>query len=258
MLARYAIMKDGQATDEKAGMHMDISLFMTPLETRPALLAGAAAVVIDALRMTSTSATAFANGCAALYAVREVEEARALRASVPDALLGGERHGVLIEGFDLDNSPLSFSRARVAGRRLIMTTTNGTWAITGVAAARRVLLGAFVNASAVARALLDEQSVVIQCAGTDDRLSLEDVLAGGAIVERLLALGARAHLDDAAQAALTLWRAQGADLHAALRDTHHYNVMLRGGQRADLDFCLRTDVLDAVPVRGADGWFAAQ
>lgn len=228
---------------------------MTPLETRPALLCGAAAVVIDALRMTSTAVTAFENGCAGMLAVREVEEARALRAADPSLLLGGERGGVLIEGFDLDNSPRSFLRERVGGRRLVMTTTNGTWAITGVLGARRVLLGAFLNAQAVARALLPEGRVVVQCAGTDDRLSLEDVLAGGAIVSRLLALGARAELDDAAQAALTLYRACGGDLDASLRGTHHYGVMLRGGQRADIDFCLREDVFSSVPERGADGFF---
>lgn len=228
---------------------------MTPLETRGALLAGAAAVVIDALRMTSTAVTAFENGCAGMLAVREVEEARALRAADPSLLLGGERGGVLIAGFDLDNSPRSFTAQRVGGRRVAMTTTNGTWAITGVAPARRVLLGAFLNAQAVARALLGEEAAVIQCAGTDDRLSLEDVLAGGAILSRLLSLGARAELDDAAQAALALYRACGGDLDAALRGTHHYGVMLRGGQRADIDFCLREDVFSSVPERGSDGFF---
>ena len=236
---------------------MQISLFMTPLETRPALLEDAAAVVIDALRMTSTSITAFANGGGRIRAVREVEEARALARQWPGALLGGERRGVLIEGFDLDNSPLSFTKERVVGRDIVMTTSNGTWAIAAVQGARRVLLGAFLNAGAVARALAGEARAVIQCAGTDDRLSLEDVLAGGAIIERLLAMGLEPELDDASRAALTLYRACEGDLDGALASTRHYNVVLRGGQRADIDFCLREDATDVVPERGADGWFRA-
>ena len=93
---------------------MKISLYMTPSCVLEDSLANAAVIVIDALRMTSTAATAFENGCTALCAVKTVEEALVLRKDA-GVLLGGERGGRLIPGFDLDNSPLNFTAQAVAG-----------------------------------------------------------------------------------------------------------------------------------------------
>lgn len=234
---------------------MTIAVYGTPAMLGDGRLADAAAVVIDALRMTSVAATAVASGCAGLLAMGDVEAARAVAAR-EGALLGGERNALPIEGFDLSNSPLDYTPSRVGGRRLVMTTSNGTRAILAVAGARRVLLGAFVNASAVADALAGEARVAIVCAGTLGAFTLEDALAAGAIIERLAARGETLALDDMALAARMLYRGARADLHAALAATAHYGRLARLGLRDDLAYCLSEDIVTAVPAQGADGWFA--
>ena len=163
---------------------MKVSVMATPLNILPGALDGAAAIVIDALRMTSVAATALSNGCAGVLACAEVDSARQA-ASETGALLGGERNAVLIPGFDFSNSPLEYTAEKVAGRNLVMGTSNGTKAIAAASGAKRVLLAAFVNAKAAAEAVRGEEKTVIICAGTLGAFTLEDALAAGA-PERLL------------------------------------------------------------------------
>ena len=104
---------------------MKIRCFATPNDLLPGDLDGAAAIVIDTLRMTSVAAAAMSNGCAGLLACATVEAARKA-AKARDALLGGERNALRIDGFDFSNSPLEYTREAIGGKRLVMTTTNGT------------------------------------------------------------------------------------------------------------------------------------
>ncbi len=233
---------------------MHIRVYATPGCIRPGDLCGATAVVIDALRMTSVAAAAVANGCAGLCTAVDIDEAREL-ASRHGALLGGERNALQIDGFDFSNSPSAYTRGRVGGRRLVMTTTNGTRAIDAAGAAEKLLLGAFVNARAVAESARGAENVALVCAGTHGLFSLEDALAAGAIIDRLRRIGVSFQPDDMAIATRTLYATAGGDLHTALRETTHYNRLVGLGLKDDLDFCLREDTVDAVPERGADGWF---
>lgn len=118
-----------------------------------------------------------------------------------------------------------------------------------------MLLGAFVNASAAARAVDGEAGVGIVCAGTLGAFTLEDALAAGAIIERLCQKTRAVRLDDMALAAHRLYRGARGDLAAALAETEHYGRLTRLGLEADLVYCLREDILGAVPERQADGWF---
>jgi hypothetical protein len=134
-----------------AGLARLIDVYLLPtLVERPQELAGKAVVVIDVLRATTTIIHALAAGAAEVTVCQEVDEALRLAASRPQrAVLGGERGGLPIAGFDLGNSPTAYSRERVAGREVIFTTTNGTRAMARCSAARRILIGAFVNFSAM-------------------------------------------------------------------------------------------------------------
>lgn len=234
---------------------MKVSVLATPANLLPGALDGAAAIVIDALRMTSVAATAMEHGCAALLACAEVEEAKAAAAEA-GALLGGERNALLIPGFDFSNSPLEYTAERIAGRRLVMSTSNGTRAIAAASGAKRVLLGAFVNAEAAARAVQGEERVAIICAGTLGAFTLEDALAAGAILERLERMGAPLERDDMAFAACTLYEAARRDLLTALADTKHFRRLRSLGLEADLRYCLTEDTIESVPEKRADGWFA--
>lgn len=146
-------------------------------------------MVVDVLRATTTMTAALAAGAEGVVPCLEVETAREvaarMRAAGRPVLLGGERGGVRIEGFDLGNSPAECTPQRVAGRTLVFTTTNGTRALEACQAADRVLLAAFVNREAVVQALQSAAHVHVVCAGTQGRITREDTLLAGALVDAL-------------------------------------------------------------------------
>jgi len=242
-------------------------------------VAGGIAVVIDVLRASTTIITALAHGAAGVRPVLAIDVARALAAvGGPGSkiLLGGERGGLRIDGFDLGNSPLEYSRARVAGRRIVMTTTNGTAALDASTAAAEVLIGAIVNRAAVAaraRSLAVEHGtsdIHLVCAGTDGHVTEEDLLTAGAILDAASRLpGASGDsLDASATAALETFRgvlSAAADAGAASAITAAFATSRGGrnlielGMQADLSAAAAIDGLTVVPRldRGTGGAAAA-
>lgn len=233
---------------------MEIQVFFTP-QSIMGDLSDTVVVVIDALRMTSVAAYAIANGCVALKPMADVEEA-ILVARDHHALLGGERNALRIPGFDFSNSPHEYTREAIGGRRLVMTTTNGTQAILAVSAAKRVLLGSFINADAVAELLKKVDRLAIVCAGTNGAFTLEDAVAAGCIVDRLIYRGSDVLLADDALAAHLLYQGTRGMLNDMLAKISHGKHLVQLGFAEDLFFCLQEDILCAVPERGRDGWFA--
>lgn len=150
----------------------------------PELMAGATAVVIDVLRATTTMIYALAAGAREIRPCLSVERARELAASYPPgaALLGGERQGRQIEGFQLGNSPSEYRKNVVRDKSIVFTTTNGTRALDHARCARTIFLAGFVNAHAVVLRLLREPGDVhVICAGTDRQVTREDALLAGLI-----------------------------------------------------------------------------
>ena len=164
-----------------------LNVYDLPRLVEPEALAGGTAVVIDVLRSTTTIAYALAAGAKEVIACREVSDALALAAHLPaeQAILGGERHGVRIDGFALGNSPEEYTPERVRGKTVLLTTTNGTRAMDHARLAEEVWVAALVNASAMVKRLLGREHVHILCAGTDGRPSEDDILMAGLLVERL-------------------------------------------------------------------------
>src|SRR5262245_18694621 len=163
-----------------------LDVYLLPDLAEPAALAGKTVVVIDVLRATTTIIRALAAGAREVVPCLEVEEARRISSELGSAaILGGERGGVPIPGFDLGNSPAEYTRERVGGKTVVFTTTNGTRAMQRCKLAGRVLLGAFVNFSAICRELSGTDEIAIVCAGTDGHVTREDTLLAGAIVDDL-------------------------------------------------------------------------
>jgi 2-phosphosulfolactate phosphatase len=178
------------------------------------------AVVIDVLRATTTMVYALAAGCACVRPCATVEEAVGLAASLDgeNVLLGGERSGKPLPGFDLGNSPGEYTAARCRGATVVMTTTNGTRALLHAAGARRVLPAAFVNYGAACEQLRREGGpVCVVCAGEGGLPALEDALLAGALVDFLAGQGA-VRLDDGARLAWDSYRQRRGDLAGALRE----------------------------------------
>jgi len=209
---------------------------------------GAAVVMIDVFRASTTIAAALAGGARFVLPVTDVEQAVKLAEPYTEneVLLGGERECERIEGFQLGNSPREYTREVVAGKVVILTTTNGTQALAAAKDADTVLIGSFVNFSAVADAIAGREAVTILCAGNNGRLSLEDYACAGGLVNQL-AKG-QSRLDDAALAARAAYRSLRTDLARVLTSTEHALRLAGLGFRTDLDFALKVDSLPVVPV----------
>jgi 2-phosphosulfolactate phosphatase len=185
-----------------------VRIYPLPANIEPGDLAGGVAVVIDVLRASTTIIVALANGVARVIPCGLVDTARSLAAEdeTGNTLTGGERGGVKIEGFDLDNSPASYTRERVAGRSIAFTTTNGTAALLRTQEAARVLIGALVNRQAIVDALRAEgRPIHLVCAGTDGCVTSEDLLGAGAIAADLASLGNLEFADYATEKAAGYW-----------------------------------------------------
>lgn len=219
-------------------------------------LAGSTVVVIDLLRATSTICQALAAGATEVVPFLEIDEALAAAAEDrANVVLGGERKGARIIGFDLGNSPSEYTPEAVEDQRVFLTTTNGTRALHHAQLAARIVAGSFLNLSAVTESIKDAPRVDILCAGTDGRESREDILAAGALVEKLCAREPNDwELNDAARAALAEWQRRGDDLAVELRSTPGGENLLAIGLDGDLVDCARFDALDVVPELDIEAW----
>jgi len=215
-------------------MILDAVLTPAEIDTLPqADLSATVCIVFDVLRATSSILTGLAHGAEAIRPVVSIDEALAARAQWPDAVLGGERFGDRIDGFDLGNSPLEYCRAGL--QRIVTTTTNGTVALQACAAAREVWVGALLNMQALVDRLRQTapERVTLVCAGTFRELALEDVLAAG----MLAAAFPEATLTDAAQVALTLYLQHQTNLSAALELAKNGRVLRANGRGEDVAWC---------------------
>lgn len=249
---------------------------MLPELVEPGMLVGGVAVVIDVLRASTTIIHALASGANGVLPCETVDEAREVAAGLVagEALLGGERGGMRIEGFDLDNSPLRYTRHKVAGKTIVFTTTNGTRALRACAAAARVLIGAFVNRAALARVLREDgRPVHLVCAGTEGQLTAEDILFAGATAWDLLkASGGREPAEPAGesmmptqgadatrspvfadvqtQMAVDYYRFRSRDRETILetiRESRGGRNLRALGMEADIEQAAREDLFDVVP-----------
>ncbi len=196
----------------------EVQVHLLPELIPPGRLMGGLAVMVDVLRATTTMVHALAAGCTAVRPCAEVDEARELagRMRVGRVLLGGERGGVPLPGFDLGNSPREYTAKLCQGNTLVLTTSNGTGALLRAAEAERVLLAAFVNFSAVCEQLRhDLRPIHIVCAGLEGEVALDDALLAGALVNDLCEAGA-VRLNDSARLAWDCFEHHGQVLLGSL------------------------------------------
>lgn len=191
----------------KAIMPQILNVYALPSFAAPRDLEGGTAVVIDVLRASTTVVYALEAGAEEVIPCVEVADARRIARELSPSyvVLGGERHGLPIEGFDLGNSPEDYTPERVAGKVVIFTTTNGTRAMVCAKSAARILIGAFVNATALYQRLLGEDQIHLICAGTEGQFSRDDILLAGLLVTRLERAGMGYQLNAQAITARENW-----------------------------------------------------
>jgi len=218
-------------------------------------LSGSVCVVFDILRATTSMVTALGNGAEAILPVSDIPEAVTLAQKNPGALLAGEREGYRITArqtgsvdFDLGNSPREFTFERVRGRKIVMTTTNGTRALQSCKHATRVFAGSFRNLAATAQAVQQTRtrSLLVICAGTFEEAAYEDTLAAGALCELVWKTFGPA-ATDAAHIAREIYLKANGDLLAAFAHSRNARRLLsRDELSQDVAFCAERDSIDLV------------
>lgn len=204
-------------------------------------------VIIDIFRATSSICYGIENGAEAIIPVSEVEECAAYREKGLDYLLAAERDGKVVDGFDFGNSPFSYTAEKVAGKTVVLTTTNGTHALHLSRSAKKIVIGSFLNLTAVCNWLKTQNdNILLVCAGWKNNFNLEDTLFAGAVVEQLKSLDFK--LDDAAIAANDLFQLGKHDINRYLKKTSHGERLKKLGIEKDIEFCLQTDLTTAIPV----------
>lgn len=209
-------------------------------------------VVFDVLRATSSMVAALGNGATGIVPVSSISEALEWKRGDAQVILAGERDGVRIRAdlahgtdFDLGNSPREFTRERVAGHTIVMTTTNGTRALRACAGAHQVLIGSFLNLQATAEHLLKAvpPSLLLVCGGTYEEAAYEDVLGGGALADLVWAAYEHRRVEDSALLARRLFCLEQPRLVEALGSSRNGRRLLSRPQLAsDVAYCAQRNV----------------
>jgi 2-phosphosulfolactate phosphatase len=208
-------------------------------------------VVIDVLRSCSTIQTALERGASSIIPLGDNDDAgrytRYLDAA--SVLLCGEKDGKKVEGYQLGNSPMEFTEDVIRGKTILFKTTNGTKAITRSTGARKLLVGSFLNLSAVADELRQEAAsgVVLICSGWHSRLSIEDMLCAGAIIHKVFDNNMPGEATDGVKMAYGLFEKFGHDIPALISECNHAKRLRDLGYGDDVSYCSQVDLFGGVP-----------
>jgi len=247
--------------------HPPVKVFVyhTPEEI-PAHTTPDCAIAVDVLRATTTMSTALAAGAEAVQVFSDLEELKRVSEQWHPAkrIRAGERGGATVEGFDFGNSPLGCTPEVVSGRRLFISTTNGTRALKSIEAAKTVLAAALVNRRSVVNHLAQNPDEIVWIVGSgwEGSYSLEDTVCAGAILHGLMeALGEPIPTltgNDEAIAAIALYLTWKDDLVGLLRSASHGQRLLRLNGDEDIAYCAQLDSLEVLPIQREPGVLVAQ
>ena len=233
---------------------MRLDVFLSPGELSPSDVAGRVVAVIDVLRASTTIAVALDNGARTVAPVENADEAitRAKAFERSEVLIAGEKKMLPVPGFDLGNSPSSFSADVVGGRTILLTTTNGTRALIGLQGARDIVVAAYVNHAAVTAMLRAaaraDTDVAIVCAGDEGHFSLEDAACAGRYVRSVSQLGGSIVCNDAANACELIDKTYGDNIAKIFRESSHGKALAEAGFEEDLVACAAVDSHPVVPI----------
>lgn len=211
-----------------------------------------AVVVIDILRASSAICTALNHGAKRIIPVVNVEVAKEYLNKAD--IVGAERGGQIVEGFEYGNSPYSYAGSHVKDKTIVLTTSNGTFAIAAAQSADKVIIGSFLNLDSVVNWIKNQDmDVVLLCSGWKGKFNLEDSLFAGAVVSELVNNKEKLELTDSAIAAHRLYENAREDLFGFLENSSHRKRLKNLGIEKDVAYCLKANQMDIIPVLTADG-----
>ncbi|MBP6334154.1 MAG: 2-phosphosulfolactate phosphatase [Bacteroidia bacterium] len=204
-------------------------------------------VIIDILRATSAICTAFEHGAEKVIPVATVAEAKVYKEK--GFLVGAERDGMQVEGFDFGNSPFSYMGPKVKDQTIVITTTNGTQAIDAAKDAYRVVVGSFLNITALCDWLISEKRpVILFCSGWKNKFNLEDALFAGAVTEMIFEKSEQYKCGDACLALRYLYQMASQDPNKFLKHSSHKERLAKLNLKKDIKYCLSPDLTTIIPV----------
>ncbi len=230
----------------------NLEVVFTPEEIKNRRLSDKLIVVIDVLRASSTIVTALAYGCRGLVPILSPEQAKekAQQFKKEEVLLGGEREGRKIKGFDLGNSPREYQKEIVEDRIIIFSTTNGVKTLERVRGAFRIIIASFLNLQATFNYCSKFQGdILLACAGKEGYFSLEDTVCAGMLINSLRDIYSDTCQEvDANLTAQVLYKKFGNNILEMLRKSQHGRYLESIGLRKDLEFCSQLDIFNIVPI----------
>lgn len=203
-------------------------------------------VLVDILRATTSLCTAFQNGVKSIIPVATLEEAKQLKEQ--GFLVASEQDGKKLDFADFGNSAFSFTPENVTGKTIVYCTTNGTRALEVAKTADQILIGSFLNLSALTERIIQQKkNIVILCSGWKNKFCLEDALFAGALAEKVLQNPQFVTVCDSAQAAMDLWKVAAADLPVYLEKAAHMHRLKKLGLDDVIPYSFMIDQMKVVP-----------
>ncbi|WP_297631583.1 2-phosphosulfolactate phosphatase family protein [uncultured Clostridium sp.] len=238
---------------------MKIDVIIAPEYINEDYIKGKNVVVIDMLRATSVMTTALKNGCKEIIPFLTVEELmeKATELGRENCILGGERNAEKIKGFDLSNSPLEYTSEIVREKTVLMTTTNGTKALTKAKNAKEIYIASVLNGKAIAKALAEKnEDVIIINAGTDGEFTMDDFICTGYIIFEIEKITNKIVLTDISKTAKYIYE-NNKGIESFISKAKHYGRMKELNLFEDIKYCMEKDIIDLVP-RYKDGVIKAK
>ena len=208
-------------------------------------------VVIDVLRATTAMCAAFDNGVKEIIPVSSIEEARVYKEK--GFLVGAERKGQIVEGFEFGNSPYSYMTDAVKGQTVVLSTTNGTKTINIAKDAETVVIGSLINLDALTEWLIEQdKNVLLLCSGWQDKFNLEDTICAGAIAEGMLQTGEYTSVEDSSIAAKYMYLSAKENYLGYLKASSHRRRLRNLNLNEDIKYCLTPNQTDVIPILKGD------
>src|SRR5438270_9058708 len=233
---------------------MRLDVFFTPHQAKPADTAGRLVVIVDVLRASTTVATALGNGAKTVMPLEGADEviSRSKEFHRSQIILAGEQKMLPITGFDLGNSPQDFTKEAVEGKTILITTTNGTRALLGVQGARDIVIGSYVNFTAVLAlmkvAASSNTDITIICAGEEGGFTLEDAACAGRYVKAIPKRSDSIEMNDAAAASMLIEKKYGDNIAKVFKESAHGKALQEAGFGDDLAAAAEVDAHPVVPI----------
>ncbi len=225
---------------------MKVDIIFTADEVSQEKTKGKICVVIDVLRATSVMITALHNGAEKIFPFKDIKIIQERCENLKNIIKCGERNALKIDGFDLGNSPLEFTKEKVFGKDIYMSTTNGTKAVENSLSAEKIIICSFLNIKSVSKKLLEyKKDVVIVCAGTNGKFSLDDTLCAGLIIKEMQK-HTEIQMNDVLLAAVRISESH-ENIKDILKGSTHYERLLSLGFEKDMEHIFSLNKYSIVP-----------